>query len=253
MNVALYPSKSNKRDGRLWADFGTQNLSLVFSTMESTAQFLAYTNLPKPLCCSTQSPPFFHSKTSVFASNSFTSLCYKSSQKKLQLIQLKAARLRNLRPVNVSDSGSPLSDDPEKWLLQPVGDGDSRHIGFRVPMPNAFEIASSMVTVGRLPEKADMVIPVATVSGLHARIQKKEGRLLVTDLDSTNGTFIDDKRLRPGAAATVSPGSCITFGDIHLAVFRVSKLQNVDFPSEQEESQIKSETDTPTDNPETAS
>lgn len=50
------------------------------------------------------------------------------------------------------------------------------------------------------------------VSGLHARIQKKEGSLLVTDLDSTNGTFIDDRKLRPGVAAAVSPGSCITFG-----------------------------------------
>lgn len=50
------------------------------------------------------------------------------------------------------------------------------------------------------------------VSGLHARIQKKEGNLLVTDLDSTNGTFIDDKRLRPGAVATLSSGSCVTFG-----------------------------------------
>lgn len=51
-----------------------------------------------------------------------------------------------------------------------------------------------------------------TVSGLHARIKKKGGVLLVMDLDSTNGTFIDEKRLRPGVVATVSPGSCITFG-----------------------------------------
>lgn len=50
------------------------------------------------------------------------------------------------------------------------------------------------------------------VSGLHARIRKKDGNLLVTDLDSTNGTFIDDQRLRPGVVATLSPGSCVTFG-----------------------------------------
>nr|DAD47058.1 TPA_asm: hypothetical protein HUJ06_016995 [Nelumbo nucifera] len=35
---------------------------------------------------------------------------------------------------------------------------------------------------------------------------------MVTDLESTNGTFIDDKRLRPGVVAILSPGSCITFG-----------------------------------------
>ncbi|XP_021910683.1 uncharacterized protein LOC110824403 [Carica papaya] len=79
-------------------------------------------------------------------------------------------------------------------------------------MPGAFEIASNDVTVGRLPQKADMVIPVATVSAVHARIQKEGGNLLVTDLDSTNGTFVDEKRLRPGLAVPVSSGSCVTFG-----------------------------------------
>lgn len=36
------------------------------------------------------------------------------------------------------------------------------------------------------------------------------------DLDSTNGTFINDKRLRPGVVAVVSPGSFITFGTCSL-------------------------------------
>ena len=58
-----------------------------------------------------------------------------------------------------------------------------------------------------------------TVSALHARIQKKEEILLVTDLDSTNGTFIDDKRLRPGVVAAASPGTCITFGNMFLTQF----------------------------------
>nr|KYP44326.1 FHA domain-containing protein At4g14490 family [Cajanus cajan] len=79
-------------------------------------------------------------------------------------------------------------------------------------MPGAYVIASSEVTVGRVPDKADLVIPVATVSGVHARIQKKQGNLLVTDLDSTNGTFINEKRLRPGVVTTISSGSVIIFG-----------------------------------------
>lgn len=59
-------------------------------------------------------------------------------------------------------------------------------------------------------------LPKFTVSGLHARIQKKGDSLLVTDLDSTNGTFIDEKRLRSGVVAVASPGSRITFGNISL-------------------------------------
>lgn len=58
----------------------------------------------------------------------------------------------------------------------------------------------------------NFLILALEVSGVHARIQKKQGNLLVTDLDSTNGTFIDEKRLKPGVVATASPGSCIIFG-----------------------------------------
>lgn len=51
-----------------------------------------------------------------------------------------------------------------------------------------------------------------SVSGVHARLEKRDGQLLITDLDSTNGTFINDKRIRPGAVTSVPPGSYITFG-----------------------------------------
>ena len=52
------------------------------------------------------------------------------------------------------------------------------------------------------------------VSAQHARIKNQEDRLLVIDLDSTNGTFINDKRLNPGVVAAVSSGNSITFGTI---------------------------------------
>ena len=51
------------------------------------------------------------------------------------------------------------------------------------------------------------------VSGVHAMIQNKEGNLYVSDMDSTNGTFINEKRVPPGATAAVPPGSLLTFGN----------------------------------------
>ncbi|GKB25259.1 SPA1-related 2-like protein, partial [Tanacetum coccineum] len=130
--------------------------------------------------------------------------------------------------VRASVSGqSGVTDNEERWILEPVEskvrdgysqvNGDSRHIGFKVPMPSAFEISSSEVTVGRVPEKADIVIPVATVSGTHARFLKKGGELFVMDLNSTNGTFVDEKRLTAGVPVC----------DTNLAIFRVSKVRNV--------------------------
>lgn len=105
-------------------------------------------------------------------------------------------------------------------------------------MPNAFEITSSVITIGRIADKVDVAIPVPTVSGVHARIQKTEESLLVTDLDSTNGTFIDERRLRPGVPVVAPPGSKITFGDTHLAIFRVSKLE-VEEPINEPEAEAK--------------
>ncbi|XP_010544317.1 PREDICTED: uncharacterized protein LOC104816966 [Tarenaya hassleriana] len=141
-------------------------------------------------------------------------------------------------------SSQPTGTATVRWLLEPVGDGDWKHIGYRVQLPGPFEISSNEVTVGRLPDKANMVIPVATVSGLHARIQKKGGELLITDLDSTNGTFIDDKRLAPGVTASVPEGSRITFGDTNLAIFQAFRLETIESANETSEEQSQEEPST---------
>lgn len=156
------------------------------------------------------------------------------------------SRRKQLKHAASTQDTTSSYDDGDRWLLQPVGDGDSRHIGFKVPMPDAYEISSSIVTVGRVPEKADLVIPVATVSGEHARLQMKEGSLVVTDLNSTNGTFIDDKRLSPGVPATIQTGRYLTFGDTNLAIFRVSKLPKSVASEPQTDAKVEAQAETET-------
>ncbi|EEF35709.1 uncharacterized protein LOC8263127 [Ricinus communis] len=200
----------------------------------TAAQSLSHAKIPG--CSASIAPPIFHSKTSLLAHNLIP---FHSSKVTLLPQQhgfrIKTRKHRSLGPIHASEGENTVRDVQDKWILEPVGDGDSRHIGYQVKMPDAFEIASNEVTVGRLPEKADMVIPVATVSGVHARLQKKGENLLVTDLDSTNGTFINEKRLSPGVVAAASSGSFITFGDIHLAMFRASKIESASKPEESEE------------------
>ncbi|GMH12701.1 hypothetical protein Nepgr_014542 [Nepenthes gracilis] len=181
---------------------------------------------------------FFQPKISLVAANYGSGL-----PKQPKYVRIKAFNRGIFGIVYASEAESqpPVDDDDGRWLLEPVGDGDWRHIGYKVPKPGAYEIVSDVMTVGRLPEKASIVIPVATVSGLHARIQKQGGSLYITDMDSTNGTFIDDKRLRPGATANVSPGSCITFGDTHLAMFRVTKIGTAKVVKEEPEEEAVAE------------
>uniref|UniRef100_A0A453HQ58 FHA domain-containing protein n=1 Tax=Aegilops tauschii subsp. strangulata TaxID=200361 RepID=A0A453HQ58_AEGTS len=143
-------------------------------------------------------------------------------------------RRRSILSLRCSSAaaGSPSAvASSERWILEPAGDGDWKHIGYRVARPGAIEIASVPMTVGRVPENADVVIPVATVSGVHARLEKKDGNLVVTDMDSTNGTYVNERKLVPGFPVAVQPGSLLIFGDIHLAMFRVRKTI-VDVPAE---------------------
>lgn len=143
-------------------------------------------------------------------------------------IKVESRIISRLHPIQAS--ASPPSGGADKWVFEFAGDGNSSHIGQAVSPPKAFELTSDVATVGRLPEKADIVIPVVTVSALHAQLERKEGILFVTDLNSTNGTYIDDTRLSPGVVTTLSVGSYITFGDIHLATFRFSKEEGSDSP-----------------------
>ncbi|CAD6270747.1 unnamed protein product [Miscanthus lutarioriparius] len=145
-----------------------------------------------------------------------------------------SSRSISWRCSSSATGGSSTAVSTEKWILDPAGDGDWRHIGYKVARPGAIEIVSDAVTVGRVADKADIVLPVATVSGTHARLEKKGGSLLVTDLDSTNGTYINERRLNPGFPVPIDPGSLLIFGDIHLAMFRVRKMR-VEVPSTEAE------------------
>ncbi|XP_047313537.1 zeaxanthin epoxidase, chloroplastic [Impatiens glandulifera] len=191
------------------------------------------------------SKPFSHTQKSV------SSISYGFFSGNSKWVRIKTTKRMIFGPIQ--SSRAEISSKAEigvKWILEPAGDGDWRHIGNKVSMPDAFEIASNVVTIGRVAERADIVIPVATVSGLHARIQKKGGSLFVTDLDSTNGTFIDEKRLRPGIAYLLASGSYVIFGDTHLALFRAKKLKIAEAlrkPEEVEvEAEVKAEVETET-------
>uniref|UniRef100_A0A0E0F937 FHA domain-containing protein n=3 Tax=Oryza meridionalis TaxID=40149 RepID=A0A0E0F937_9ORYZ len=180
----------------------------------------------RPSSCLSLPPPC--------GSSSYASNGAKLQQPRLQFVSQLTSRNSNgsgrrsilsLRCSSSATDSASSSATSERWVLEPAGDGDWRHIGYRVARPGGFQIASeAAVTVGRVPEQADIVLSVATVSGTHARLEKKEGSLLVTDLDSTNGTYINERRLTPGFPTPIDPGSLLIFGDIHLAMFRVSKM-----------------------------
>ena len=58
-----------------------------------------------------------------------------------------------------------------------------------------FRLKSGAIkTVGRAP-RADFILDVALVQRLHCRLTAADDRLEVLDSKSTNGTFVNDKRV----------------------------------------------------------
>ena len=69
-------------------------------------------------------------------------------------------------------------------------------------------------TVGRAP-RADFIVDAALVSRLHCQLTAGDEALEVVDLSSTNGTFVNDKRVKK---ALLGAGDRLRVGRVELKV-----------------------------------
>src|SRR4051812_33200517 len=99
------------------------------------------------------------------------------------------------------------------WILQSTtpeaADGADDPLTFRVA-PGASK------TVGRAA-RADFVVEAALVSRLHCRLDAADDVLEVVDLSSTNGTFVNGKRV---SRAKLGSGDRLRVGRVELTVAR---------------------------------
>ena len=75
-------------------------------------------------------------------------------------------------------------------------------------------VGSRPVTIGRSPDN-DLSVDNLAVSNHHAKVYFEAGRLVVEDLDSLNGTFVNDLRIE---RATLHDGDKIHIGKHHIKV-----------------------------------
>lgn len=73
---------------------------------------------------------------------------------------------------------------------------------------------SGQCSVGAAAEGGDVVLNVDTVSSFHAVFEQDgdTGNLFVTDLNSTNGTFVNGEQIGSGEKVRLSPGDSLAFG-----------------------------------------
>lgn len=74
------------------------------------------------------------------------------------------------------------------------------------------------VTVGKLRESVQLYIEDASISRLHARFTLQDETIIVQDLDSTNGTWVNGKKLAAGEEAVIRRNDEIQFGKIIVNV-----------------------------------
>ena len=94
------------------------------------------------------------------------------------------------------------------WILQSQATDDEA-MTFRIP-PGAIK------TVGRA-SRADFIVDAALVSRLHCRLTATDDRIEVEDLQSTNGTFVNDTRVE---RAMLANGDRLRVGRVELIANR---------------------------------
>ncbi len=118
-----------------------------------------------------------------------------------------------------SAQGGPPSLVPQ-GAVAPQAMGQQAHAPSRT-MFGSFDLSGggkAIAMIGRLPT-CDIVLPYPQVSGRHTSVMKSpDGNLLVGDLGSTNGTYVNGQRLAPGQPIAVPPRTRVFVGPYPVIV-----------------------------------
>jgi pSer/pThr/pTyr-binding forkhead associated (FHA) protein len=76
-----------------------------------------------------------------------------------------------------------------------LAQSSARLIWLEAEQPLSYALMTDICTIGRSPI-CHVLIQQATVSRLHARIERSNGHYLLSDVGSANGTFVNGRHLR---------------------------------------------------------
>jgi len=83
-------------------------------------------------------------------------------------------------------------------------------------VPLVFKPGGKRVSVGRASDN-ELMLNDTSVSKIHAALlMSSEGTLLVADTGSTNGTFINGRRIAYGESRLIEDGDVVGFGDVEV-------------------------------------
>lgn len=92
-----------------------------------------------------------------------------------------------------------------EYKLYAVDNKNKRHI----------ELTKFPFTIGKMAGCVDFVLADDSISRLHARIEKQGDKILLTDMNSMNGTYKNGLRMEPSETVEIEPGDEIRFGKLN--------------------------------------
>ena len=120
-----------------------------------------------------------------------------------------------------------ISDSDETWIhgeTRALGDVDRRErlvlVSQDIRRSRDLVVESAISLIGKSRDMADVCIPLDVVSRVHARLDFTQEGIFLTDLNSMNGTFVNEKRLTPNQRVPVREGDLISFATVHFKLAR---------------------------------
>jgi pSer/pThr/pTyr-binding forkhead associated (FHA) protein len=111
------------------------------------------------------------------------------------------------------------------WLFRDLRQDSRRISSRRTPSLTLSQDASrsreslifnrSQVTLGRNPA-CDCVVDLDTISSIHARFYYRQGHWWIEDLNSTNGTYLNEERIT--IPVVLAPNDRLRFGEIEYSI-----------------------------------
>ncbi|MDE7282278.1 MAG: FHA domain-containing protein, partial [Lachnospiraceae bacterium] len=92
-----------------------------------------------------------------------------------------------------------------EYKLYALDNKNKRHI----------ELTKFPFTIGKMAGCVDCVLTDDSISRLHARIEKQGDKILLTDMNSMNGTYKNGLRMDPSETVEIEPGDEIRFGKLN--------------------------------------
>ena len=92
------------------------------------------------------------------------------------------------------------------------------------PQGHRFSLAQPEMIIGR-DESAAIVVSDPSISRKHAKVSQAEGRVTLTDLESSNGSFVNDKKLEPGTSVVLGKEDMVKLGNTIFKFLPAGELE----------------------------